>query len=52
VGHRLSSLRRADRVVVIDAGRIVEAGSPEELLAGRSRYREIFAAQLAVARRR
>jgi ABC-type multidrug transport system fused ATPase/permease subunit len=50
VGHRLSSLRRADRVVVIDGGRIVETGSPEALLGGRSRYRDLFAAQLEPAR--
>ena len=46
VAHRLSSLRRADRVIVIEDGRIVESGTPSELLARGSRCREIFAAQL------
>jgi ATP-binding cassette subfamily B protein len=32
VAHRLSSAREADRVVVLDAGRVVEQGSPSELI--------------------
>lgn len=32
IAHRLSTVRRADRVVVLDQGRIVETGSHEELL--------------------
>ena len=32
VAHRLSSLRHADHIVVFDGGRIVETGSPEELI--------------------
>jgi ABC-type multidrug transport system fused ATPase/permease subunit len=46
VGHRFSSVRRADRIVVIENGRIVETGSPTLLLATNSRCRELFAAQL------
>lgn len=33
VAHRISTVRDADRVVVLDAGRIVEQGTPRELLA-------------------
>ncbi len=33
VSHRLSLARSADRVVVIDGGRVVESGAPEELMA-------------------
>jgi ABC-type multidrug transport system fused ATPase/permease subunit len=49
IGHRLSSLRRADRVVVIQGGRVVESGTPDVLLRPGSRYYELFAAQLAPA---
>ncbi|MDX2258997.1 MAG: ABC transporter ATP-binding protein [Hyphomicrobiaceae bacterium] len=46
VAHRLSSLRRADRVVVIDKGRVAEIGTPAVLLSGAGRYKELFAPQL------
>jgi ABC-type multidrug transport system fused ATPase/permease subunit len=46
VAHRLSSVRRADRVIVLDQGRIVESGTPEVLLQSDSRCRDLFAAQL------
>ena len=38
IAHRLSTVEIADRVLVIDAGRIVEDGTPEELRAGVGRY--------------
>jgi ABC-type multidrug transport system fused ATPase/permease subunit len=46
VAHRLSSVRRADRVVVVDHGRIVESGTPDMLLQSETRCRDLFAAQL------
>ncbi len=46
VGHRLSSVRRADRVVVMEGGRIVEIGTSKELLGLESRYRNLFTTQL------
>jgi ATP-binding cassette subfamily B protein len=46
VAHRLSSVRRADRVVVLDGGEIMEIGTPDTLLRAGSRYRALFAAQL------
>jgi len=46
IAHRLSSIQRADRVVVVDQGRVVETGSPTFLLQTASRCRDLFAAQL------
>jgi ABC-type multidrug transport system fused ATPase/permease subunit len=46
VAHRLASIRHADRVVVIEQGRIVESGNPQRLLQAPSRCRQLFASQL------
>jgi ABC-type multidrug transport system fused ATPase/permease subunit len=46
VAHRLASIRGADRVAVIEGGRIVESGPPGRLLTMPSRCRELFASQL------
>ncbi|MBW0274906.1 ABC transporter [Nocardia sp. MH4] len=44
IAHRLSTVAIADRVLVLDAGRIVEDGSPAELIAGRGRFAGLHAA--------
>ena len=46
IAHRLSTLRRADLVLVMDEGRIVERGSHQELLAHDGFYRRIHDLQL------
>jgi len=45
IAHRLSTLRRADRLVVFDHGQIVEEGCHEELLANKGAYFRLDRAQ-------
>ncbi|MEV6063640.1 ABC transporter ATP-binding protein [Nocardia asteroides] len=44
IAHRLSTVAIADRVLVLDAGRIVEDGAPAELIAGQGRFAGLHAA--------
>jgi ATP-binding cassette subfamily B (MDR/TAP) protein 1 len=45
VAHRLSTIQRADVIYVFDQGKIVEAGTHDELLALRKRYYELVKLQ-------
>ncbi|MDM7991756.1 MAG: ABC transporter ATP-binding protein [Candidatus Fermentibacter sp.] len=45
VAHRLSTIQKADEILVIDAGRIVERGSHQELLARRGIYYNLYLLQ-------
>ena len=45
IAHRLSAVREADRIVVLDRGRIVEMGAHAELLAGQGQYAHLHAMQ-------
>lgn len=42
VSHRLSTVQRASRVVVIEGGRVVEAGPPAALWKTEGRFHELF----------
>lgn len=46
IAHRLSTVRNADVVVVLDAGRIVETGTHDQLVARPGRYAALVAGQL------
>lgn len=47
IAHRLSTVRSADQILVVEAGRIVERGTHEELLEVEGRYAELYRTQFA-----
>jgi subfamily B ATP-binding cassette protein MsbA len=49
IAHRLSTIRRADLIVVMQKGKIVEAGTHEELLAKQGTYKKLYEIQFASA---
>jgi ATP-binding cassette, subfamily B, bacterial len=47
ISHRFGTVRRADRIAVLDGGRITELGSHDELITARGSYAELFNLQAA-----
>jgi ATP-binding cassette subfamily B protein len=45
IAHRLATVRRADRILVMESGRILEAGNHDQLLAKGDRYAQFYAQQ-------
>jgi ABC-type multidrug transport system fused ATPase/permease subunit len=52
VAHRLSTIRNADQILVLNHGRIVESGTHDELLERQGLYRQLYEMQAGKARRR
>ena len=47
IAHRLSTIERADRIAVLEGGRIVEIGSHAELIGRQGRYAQLHALQFS-----
>jgi ATP-binding cassette subfamily B protein len=46
VAHRLSTVLQADKIVVLNQGKIIESGTHQELMSHEGLYRELFETQL------
>lgn len=48
IAHRLSTIKKADQILVIEAGRIAEQGNHDELIAAKGRYYDLYTYQAKI----
>jgi ABC-type multidrug transport system fused ATPase/permease subunit len=48
VAHRLTTIRRVDKILVVEDGRLTEMGQPDDLLAEQGYYARVVSGQLAL----
>jgi len=48
IAHRLSTIRKADQILVIEAGKIAERGTHDELIALQGRYYDLYTYQAKI----
>lgn len=48
IAHRLSTIQKADRIFVVDEGRIIEEGTSDQLLAKKGAYYNLYMSQFAI----
>ena len=47
IAHRLSTIMRCDRIIVLDAGKVVEQGTYDELMANKGLFYQLASRQMA-----